>query len=180
PLPAPALSAHRHKLKPIRGAPAPVGGDVLELLRCRRRPRYAPRRAAHPAVRVRALARERRSALRRGFSCLQAVFHPPSFRPRFLFKHIPLHVIEFPRMRPCRTDRETAMTILRPDPGCQETLGHLIGIVGKYHGGGCVAPVPPTDEGRRPSKSIGSNKLPERQLIANSNVVSVSHRELHE
>src|SRR5215467_427777 len=96
------------------------------------------------------------------------------------FKHIPLDIIELPRMRPCRADRETAMAILRPDPGCQKTLVHLIGIVGKYRGGDRVAPVPPAGEDRGPSKSIGSNKLPERQLIANSNVVSISHRELHE
>ena len=72
------------------------------------------------------------------------------------------------------------MTILRPDPGCQETLVHLIGIVGRYHGGSRVAPVPPAGEDCGPSKSIGLNKLPERQLIANNKVVSIGLRELHD
>jgi hypothetical protein len=72
------------------------------------------------------------------------------------------------------------MTILRPDSGCQETLVHVIEIAGKDHGGSRVTPVPPAGEDCGPSKSIGLNKLPERQLIANSKVVGISLRELHD
>src|SRR5262249_34355706 len=88
--------------------------------------------------------------------------HLPSFRPRFLFKHIPFDLIELPKMRPCRADRETAMTILRPDPGCQETFVHLIRIVGKYHGWGCVASVPSAGEDCGPSERMEFCAEPEK------------------